>query len=96
MKGGSKHKKMMKKAVRGNLVLFGTQGQQQEDEDMEEEGDGEEEEMKQKDRKKRKRVEYSEYTGDYLQQSTKLGGHFLLECGSDAISKSCILLSYRK
>uniref|UniRef100_A0A8C5IUJ6 MAX gene-associated protein n=1 Tax=Junco hyemalis TaxID=40217 RepID=A0A8C5IUJ6_JUNHY len=59
VKGGSKHKKMMKKAVRGNLVLFGTQGQQQEDEDGEEEGDGEEEEMKQKDRKKRKRVEYT-------------------------------------
>ncbi|XP_042635293.1 MAX gene-associated protein isoform X5 [Catharus ustulatus] len=59
VKGGSKHKKMMKKAVRGNLVLFGTQGQQQEDEDMEEEADGEEEEMKQKDRKKRKRVEYT-------------------------------------
>ncbi|KAM7041896.1 MAX gene-associated protein isoform 4-T5 [Acridotheres tristis] len=59
VKGGSKHKKMMKKAVRGNLVLFGTQGQQQEDEDVEEEGDGEEEEMKQKDRKKRKRVEYT-------------------------------------
>lgn len=51
----------MKKTVHGNLVLFGTQGQQQEDEDVEEEGDGEEEEMKQKDRKKRKRVEYSEY-----------------------------------
>ncbi|XP_041261193.1 MAX gene-associated protein isoform X6 [Onychostruthus taczanowskii] len=59
VKGGSKHKKMMKKAVRGNLVLFGTQGQQQEDEDVEEEGDGEEEEIKQKDRKKRKRVEYT-------------------------------------
>ncbi|XP_014107448.1 PREDICTED: MAX gene-associated protein isoform X4 [Pseudopodoces humilis] len=59
VKGGSKHKKIMKKAVRGNLVLFGTQGQQQEDEDGEEEGDGEEEEMKQKDRKKRKRVEYT-------------------------------------
>ncbi|XP_056348647.1 MAX gene-associated protein isoform X2 [Oenanthe melanoleuca] len=59
VKGGSKHKKMMKKAVRGNLVLFGTQGQQQEDEDVEEEGDGEEEETKQKDRKKRKRVEYT-------------------------------------
>ncbi|XP_063015135.1 MAX gene-associated protein isoform X3 [Melospiza melodia melodia] len=59
VKGGSKHKKMMKKAVRGSLVLFGTQGQQQEDEDGEEEGDGEEEEMKQKDRKKRKRVEYT-------------------------------------
>ncbi|XP_058688610.1 MAX gene-associated protein isoform X3 [Poecile atricapillus] len=59
VKGGSKHKKIMKKAVRGNLVLFGTQGQQQDDEDVEEEGDGEEEEMKQKDRKKRKRVEYT-------------------------------------
>ncbi|XP_059705485.1 MAX gene-associated protein isoform X6 [Haemorhous mexicanus] len=59
VKGGSKHKKMMKKAVHGNLVLFGTQGQQQEDEDVEEEGDGEEEEIKQKDRKKRKRVEYT-------------------------------------
>ncbi|XP_030095634.2 MAX gene-associated protein isoform X3 [Serinus canaria] len=59
VKGGSKHKKMMKKAVHGNLVLFGTQGQRQEDEDVEEEGDGEEEEMKQKDRKKRKRVEYT-------------------------------------
>ncbi|XP_037993505.1 MAX gene-associated protein isoform X4 [Motacilla alba alba] len=59
VKGGSKHKKMMKKAVRGNLVLFGTQGQQQEDEDGEEEGDGEEEEIKQKDRKKRKRMEYT-------------------------------------
>ncbi|KAM4779312.1 MAX gene-associated protein isoform 5-T7 [Cyanocitta cristata] len=59
VKGGSKHKKMMKKAVRGKLVLFGTKGQQQEDEDVEEEGDEEEEEMKQKDRKKRKRVEYT-------------------------------------
>ncbi|XP_036239638.1 MAX gene-associated protein isoform X5 [Molothrus ater] len=59
VKGGSKHKKIMKKAVRGSLVLFGTQGQQQEDEDGEEEGDGEEEEIKQKDRKKRKRVEYT-------------------------------------
>ncbi|XP_027562492.1 MAX gene-associated protein isoform X6 [Neopelma chrysocephalum] len=59
VKGGSKHKKMMKKAVRGNLVLYGTQGQQQEDEDVEEEGDGEEEELKQKDKKKRKRVEYT-------------------------------------
>ncbi|KAL9851078.1 MAX gene-associated protein isoform 6-T10 [Geothlypis trichas] len=59
VKGGSKHKKIMKKAVRGNLVLFGTQGQQQEGEDGEEEGDGEEEEIKQKDRKKRKRVEYT-------------------------------------
>lgn len=61
MKGGSKHKKIMKKAVRGNLVLYGTQEDQQEDEDVEEEGDGEEDELKQKDKKKRKRVEYSEY-----------------------------------
>ncbi|XP_039921883.1 MAX gene-associated protein isoform X4 [Hirundo rustica] len=59
VKGGTKHKKMTKKAMRGNLVLFGTQGQQQEDEEVEEEGDGEEEEMKHKDRKKRKRVEYT-------------------------------------
>lgn len=87
MKGGTKHKKMTKKAVRGNLVLFGTQGQQQEDEYMEEEGDGEEEETKQKDRKKRKRVEYSEYwwrllRGNYLR---------LLGYSSDAISKSSLL-----
>ncbi|XP_027737521.1 MAX gene-associated protein isoform X5 [Empidonax traillii] len=59
VKGGSKHKKMMKKAVRGNLVLYGSQGQQQEDEDVEEEGNGEEEELKQKDKKRRKRVEYT-------------------------------------
>ncbi|XP_010143037.1 PREDICTED: MAX gene-associated protein [Buceros rhinoceros silvestris] len=58
VKGGSKHKKIMKKAVRGNLVLYGTQ-EQQEDEDVEEEGDGEEDELKQKDKKKRKRVEYT-------------------------------------
>ncbi|XP_009074833.1 PREDICTED: MAX gene-associated protein, partial [Acanthisitta chloris] len=57
VKGGSKHKKMMKKAVRGNLVLYGTQ-ELQEDEDVEE-GDGGEEELKQKDKKKRKRVEYT-------------------------------------
>ncbi|XP_009868613.1 PREDICTED: MAX gene-associated protein [Apaloderma vittatum] len=59
VKGGSKHKKMMKKAVRGNLVLYGTQDEQQEDEDAEEGGDGEEDELKQKDRRKRKRVEYT-------------------------------------
>ncbi|KAM9292062.1 MAX gene-associated protein isoform 6-T7 [Morus bassanus] len=59
VKGGSKHKKIMKKAVRGNLVFYGTQEDQQEDEDMEEEGDGEEDELKQKDKKKRKRVEYT-------------------------------------
>ncbi|XP_075610545.1 MAX gene-associated protein isoform X6 [Balearica regulorum gibbericeps] len=59
VKGGSKHKKIMKKAVRGNLVFYGTQEEQQEDEDMEEEGDGEEDELKQKDKKKRKRVEYT-------------------------------------
>ncbi|OPJ82959.1 MAX gene-associated protein isoform X4 [Patagioenas fasciata] len=59
VKGGSKHKKIMKKAVRGNLVLYGTQEDKQEDEDVEEEGDGEEDELKQKDKKKRKRVEYT-------------------------------------
>ncbi|XP_075008212.1 MAX gene-associated protein isoform X10 [Calonectris borealis] len=59
VKGGSKHKKIMKKAVRGNLVFYGTQEEQQEDEDVEEEGDGEEGELKQKDKKKRKRVEYT-------------------------------------
>ncbi|XP_076200757.1 MAX gene-associated protein isoform X5 [Aptenodytes patagonicus] len=59
VKGGSKHKKIMKKAVRGNLVFYGTQEEQQEDEDVEEEGDGEEDELKQKDKKKRKRVEYT-------------------------------------
>lgn len=61
VKGGSKHKKIMKKAVRGNLVLYGSQEEQKEDENKEEEGDGEEDELKQKDKKKRKRVEYSEY-----------------------------------
>ncbi|KAM9654152.1 MAX gene-associated protein isoform 2-T4 [Morphnus guianensis] len=59
VKGGSKHKKIMKKAVRGNLVFYGTQEEQQEDEDVEEEGDGEEDELKQKDKKKRKKVEYT-------------------------------------
>ncbi|XP_014805782.1 PREDICTED: MAX gene-associated protein [Calidris pugnax] len=59
VKGGSKHKKIMKKAVRGNLVVYGTQDDQQEDEDVEEEGDGEEDELKQKEKKKRKRVEYT-------------------------------------
>ncbi|XP_064002213.1 MAX gene-associated protein isoform X3 [Pogoniulus pusillus] len=59
VKGGSKHKKMMKKAVRGNLVLYGSQEEQKEDENKEEEGDGEEDELKQKDKKKRKRVEYT-------------------------------------
>ncbi|XP_054256697.1 MAX gene-associated protein [Indicator indicator] len=59
VKGGSKHKKMMKKAVRGSLVVCGTQEEQQEDENREEEGDGEEDELKQKDKKKRKRVEYT-------------------------------------
>ncbi|XP_074440732.1 MAX gene-associated protein isoform X9 [Larus michahellis] len=59
VKGGSKHKKIMKKAVRGNLVFYGTQENQQEDEDVEEEGDGEEDELKHKDKKKRKRVEYT-------------------------------------
>ncbi|XP_029890806.1 MAX gene-associated protein isoform X7 [Aquila chrysaetos chrysaetos] len=59
VKGGSKHKKIMKKAVRGNLVFYGTQEEQQEDEDVEEEGDGEEDELKQKDKKRRKKVEYT-------------------------------------
>ncbi|KAM6392424.1 MAX gene-associated protein isoform 6-T7 [Pluvialis apricaria] len=59
VKGGSKHKKIMKKSVRGNLVFYGTQEDQQEDEDVEEEGDGEEDELKQKDKKRRKRVEYT-------------------------------------
>lgn len=59
VKGGSKHKRIMKKAVRGNLVFYGTQEDQLEDEDGEEEGDGEEDELRQKDKKKRKRVEYT-------------------------------------
>ncbi|XP_048803578.1 MAX gene-associated protein isoform X7 [Lagopus muta] len=59
VKGGSKHKKILKKAVRGNLVLYGSQEEQQEDGDVEEEGVGEEDEMKQKDKKKRKKVEYT-------------------------------------
>ncbi|XP_010578364.1 PREDICTED: MAX gene-associated protein isoform X3 [Haliaeetus leucocephalus] len=59
VKGGSKHKKIMKKAVRGNLVFYGTQEEQQDDEDVEEEGDGEEDELKQKDKKRRKKVEYT-------------------------------------
>ncbi|XP_068253597.1 MAX gene-associated protein isoform X6 [Nyctibius grandis] len=59
VKGGSKHKKIMKKSVRGSLVFYGTQEDQQEDEEVEEVGDGEEDELKQKDKKKRKRVEYT-------------------------------------
>ncbi|XP_065610890.1 MAX gene-associated protein isoform X3 [Cyrtonyx montezumae] len=59
VKGGSKHKKILKKAVRGNLVLYGSQEEQQGNEDAEEEGAGEEDEMKQKDKRKRKRVEYT-------------------------------------
>ncbi|XP_065542947.1 MAX gene-associated protein isoform X6 [Lathamus discolor] len=59
VKGGSKHKRIMKKAMRGSLTFYGTQEDQQEDEDGEEEGDGEEDELKQKDKKKRKRVEYT-------------------------------------
>ncbi|XP_010181861.1 PREDICTED: MAX gene-associated protein [Mesitornis unicolor] len=59
VKGGSKHKKIMKKAVRGNLVLYGTQEEHQEDEDVEEDGDGEEDELKQKDKRRRKKVEYT-------------------------------------
>lgn len=61
VKGGSKHKKILKKAVRGSLVFYGSQEEQQEIEDAEEEGVGEEDEMKQKDKRKRKKVEYSEY-----------------------------------
>uniref|UniRef100_A0A8V0Z6F6 MAX gene-associated protein n=1 Tax=Gallus gallus TaxID=9031 RepID=A0A8V0Z6F6_CHICK len=59
VKGGSKHKKILKKAVRGSLVFYGSQEEQQEDEDAEEEGVGEEDEMKQKDKRKRKKVEYT-------------------------------------
>uniref|UniRef100_A0A8C0GEJ3 MAX gene-associated protein n=1 Tax=Chelonoidis abingdonii TaxID=106734 RepID=A0A8C0GEJ3_CHEAB len=60
VKGGSKHKKILKKAVRGSLVVYGPQGEdQQEEEDLEEEGDGEEDELKQKDRRRRKKVEYT-------------------------------------
>ncbi|XP_061318318.1 MAX gene-associated protein isoform X7 [Pezoporus flaviventris] len=59
VKGGSKHKRIMKKAMRGDLTFYGTQEDQQEDEDGEEEGDGEEDELKQKEKKKRKRVEYT-------------------------------------
>uniref|UniRef100_A0A8C3BDX6 MAX gene-associated protein n=1 Tax=Cairina moschata TaxID=8855 RepID=A0A8C3BDX6_CAIMO len=59
VKGGSKHKKILKKAVRGSLVFYGTQEEQQEDEDAAEEGDGDEDEVKQKDKKKRKKVEYT-------------------------------------
>lgn len=81
MKGGSKHKKIMKKAVRGNLVFYGTQEEQQEDEDVEEEGDGEEDELKQKDKKRRKKVEYSEYCWAKVincnfAETSYLGGHF--------------------
>ncbi|XP_035184513.1 MAX gene-associated protein isoform X7 [Oxyura jamaicensis] len=59
VKGGSKHKKILKKAVRGSLVFYGTQEEQQEGEDAAEEGDGDEDEVKQKDKKKRKKVEYT-------------------------------------
>ncbi|XP_032044964.1 MAX gene-associated protein isoform X6 [Aythya fuligula] len=59
VKGGSKHKKILKKAVRGSLVFYGTQEEQQEDEDAAEEGEGDEDEVKQKDKKKRKKVEYT-------------------------------------
>lgn len=61
VKGGSKHKRILKRAVRGSLVFYGTQGEDhQEEEEVEGERDGEDE-LKQKDRKKRKKVEYSEY-----------------------------------
>ncbi|XP_043405787.1 MAX gene-associated protein isoform X7 [Chelonia mydas] len=60
VKGGSKHKKILKKAVRGSLVFYGPQGEeQQEEEELEEEGDGEDDELKQKDRRRRKKVEYT-------------------------------------
>ncbi|XP_025889180.1 MAX gene-associated protein isoform X2 [Nothoprocta perdicaria] len=59
VKGGSKHKKILRKAVRGNLVFYGSQEEQQEDEDAEEEGNGEDDEQRQKDKRKRKRVEYT-------------------------------------
>ncbi|XP_073204793.1 MAX gene-associated protein isoform X5 [Lepidochelys kempii] len=60
VKGGSKHKKILKKAVRGSLVFYGPQGEeQQEEEELEEEGDWEEDELKQKDRRRRKKVEYT-------------------------------------
>ncbi|XP_053882957.1 MAX gene-associated protein isoform X3 [Malaclemys terrapin pileata] len=60
VKGGSKHKKILKKAVRGSLIFYGPQGEdQQEEEELEEEGDGEEDELKQKDRRRRKKVEYT-------------------------------------
>ncbi|XP_030415405.1 MAX gene-associated protein isoform X3 [Gopherus evgoodei] len=60
VKGGSKHKKILKKAVRGSLIVYGPQGEdQQEEEDLEEEVDGQEDELKQKDRRRRKKVEYT-------------------------------------
>ncbi|XP_075783284.1 MAX gene-associated protein isoform X9 [Pelodiscus sinensis] len=60
VKGGSKHKKILKKAVRGSLVFYGPPGEEQQEEDeLEEEDDGEEEELKQKDRRRRKKVEYT-------------------------------------
>ncbi|XP_059578949.1 MAX gene-associated protein isoform X6 [Alligator mississippiensis] len=59
VKGGSKHKRILKRAVRGSLVFYGTQGEDhQEEEEVEGERDGEDE-LKQKDRKKRKKVEYT-------------------------------------
>uniref|UniRef100_A0A8C8SYC2 MAX gene-associated protein n=1 Tax=Pelusios castaneus TaxID=367368 RepID=A0A8C8SYC2_9SAUR len=60
VKGGSKHKKILKKAVRGSIVFCGPQGEeQQEEEELEEEGDGEEDELKQKDKRRRKKMEYT-------------------------------------
>ncbi|XP_019406932.1 PREDICTED: MAX gene-associated protein isoform X3 [Crocodylus porosus] len=59
IKGGSKHKRILKRAVRGSLVFYGTPGEEhQEEEEVEGEHDGEDE-LKQKDRKKRKKVEYT-------------------------------------
>ncbi|XP_067414043.1 MAX gene-associated protein isoform X3 [Emydura macquarii macquarii] len=60
VKGGSKHKKILKKAVRGSVVFYGPQvEEQQEEEELEEEGDGEEDGLKQKDRRRRKKMEYT-------------------------------------
>ncbi|XP_019374599.1 PREDICTED: MAX gene-associated protein isoform X6 [Gavialis gangeticus] len=59
IKGGSRHKRILKRAVRGSLVFYGTPGEEhQEEEEVEGERDGEDE-LKQKDRKKRKKVEYT-------------------------------------
>ncbi|XP_074853143.1 MAX gene-associated protein isoform X2 [Carettochelys insculpta] len=60
VKGGAKHKKILKKAVRGSLVFYGPQEEDhQEEDELEEEGDGEEKELKLKDKRRRKKVEYT-------------------------------------